>query len=64
MSTIWQFIATFALPAPLCLLLLLNVPVPKYVVSFLCMSYECTMLNVYEIVWFFMRLLDARGAVG
>lgn len=33
MSTIWQFIATFALPAPLGLLLLLNLPVPKYVAS-------------------------------
>jgi hypothetical protein len=32
MSTIWQFIASFALPAPLGLLLLLNLPIPKYVV--------------------------------
>ena len=31
MSTIWQFIATFALPAPLCLLVLLNLPIPKCV---------------------------------
>ena len=29
MTSLWQFIATFALPAPLALLILLNVPVPK-----------------------------------
>ena len=29
MASLWQFIATFALPAPLALLILLNSPVPK-----------------------------------
>ena len=40
MSTIWHFIASFALPAPLGLLLLLNLPIPKYVVvvGLLCCS--------------------------
>ena len=31
MASLWQFIATFALPAPIGLLILLNLPVPKYV---------------------------------
>lgn len=31
MSTVWGLVATFALPAPLALLLLLNLPVPKSV---------------------------------
>ena len=31
MSTIWGLIATFALPMPLVLLVLLNLPLPKYV---------------------------------
>ncbi|MEO2192043.1 MAG: hypothetical protein ABGY24_06340 [bacterium] len=30
MASLWQFIATFALPAPIGLLILLNLPVPKY----------------------------------
>jgi len=51
MSTIWQFIATFALPAPLCLLVLLNLPIPKYVFSITSMMslfYCITRILVYR----------------
>ncbi|WPT13814.1 hypothetical protein PSENEW3_00001653 [Picochlorum sp. SENEW3] len=61
MSTIWQFIATFALPAPLGLLLLLNLPVPKpfkkSAVSIVARVFEVPLLGAFKLLHVMLVIL-------